>query len=265
MRRGIHDSLSNKDYHEATEFLSSSMIKLMVQSPELYYKTYIQKDIKKEYNDAFDVGTAIHARILEPDEYAKTVVFFSGRRSGKDWEVFRKENAEKIILGDLQKMQIDRMYNSFINSTQGPELLSGGFAEVSLFTQLDGKDIKVRADYLDVRRGSIFDVKSTSGIITEEGFRYKAEGKLYGYDLQAALYADAYSKHFQQEFDFYWIVISKDYNDIKFFKASTAFLEQGRKKYENGIALIKKYENNAWNFEESIIELNPSSLFLGDF
>lgn len=260
MKYGIFTDMSNEDYHSDNEFLSSSRIKLILQSPELYYKKYIKKEVKEESNDAFNVGTAIHARILEPDVYKNTITFYSGRRQGGIWEEFKKANKGKIILGDMQKMQLDRMYNSFMKSELGFNLISRGQAEVSLFISLQNTDIKVRADYLNSRQGKIFDLKSTSGIIEEEKFKYNLESKLYGYDLQAALYVDAYTRHFEnaKEFEFYWIVMSKDFDDIKIFKASPELIEQGRRKYKKALTLIKEYEQKRWEFNEKIIEISTS-------
>ncbi len=259
MKHGLYTDLSNEDYHKDNGFLSSSRIKLILQSPELYYKKYIKKELKEDHIEAFDTGTAIHSRILEPEKYENDIVFFSGRRSGHSWNEFKTANAGKIILGDMQKMQLDRMYNSFRTSELGPKLISDGVAESSLFTSLEGVDIKVRADYINYNSRIIFDLKSQSGMIEEEKFRRNAEGKLYGYDLQAALYIDAYIEKHQQGFDFYWIVMSKDFDDIKFFKASPEFIEQGRRKYKQALKLIKQYEESGWNFKEDIIEIRPSN------
>ncbi len=295
---GLFTDMTNESYHEDNGFLSSSRIKLILQSPEMYYKKYIKKEVKDESNDIFDTGTAIHARILEPDVYAQTVVFFNGTRRGKVWDEFKAANAGKLILGDMQKMQLDRMYESFIKSDLGPKLISGGQSEVSLFTQLNGFNIKVRADYLNVEEGKIFDLKSTSGIISEEKFKYNLESKLYAYDLQAALYVDAYSNnsmrtrivngvtsgqieqcnpsiivytghmhpdYYKKKFEFYWIVMSKDFDDIKFFKASDTLINQGREKYIRALELIKKYESEGWEFKNNIIEVFPSNMFSGEF
>lgn len=261
MKYGLIPDLSNADYHESNGFLSSSMIKLILQSPELYYQKYIKKSTKKEENDAFDVGTAIHARILEPEEYNKTVTFFSGIKRGKIWDEFKKQQEGKIILGDLQKMQLDRMYESFIKSDLGPKLISGGQSEISLFTKLGGFDVKVRADYLNKESGQIFDLKSTAGMLSEEKFKYNLESKLYGYDLQAALYADAYSSVLNRPFEFLWIVMSKDFDDIKFFRASPELIAQGREKYKKALKIIQDYSEKNWEFDNGIIELYPSNSF----
>ncbi len=292
---GLFTDMTNEDYHKDNGFLSSSRIKLILQSPEMYFKKYIKKEIKDESSDIFDTGTAIHSRILEPDVYAQTVVFFNGTRRGKAWDEFKAANVGKLILGDMQKMQLDRMYESFIKSDLGPKLISGGQSEVSLFTNLNGFDIKVRADYLNVNDGKIFDLKSTSGIISEEKFKYNLESKLYGYDLQAALYVDAYSQNSERiyinrtrvvmdaingmlmydgidhpavtrtKFEFYWIVMSKDFDDIKFFKASDTLIAQGREKYIRALELIKKYESEGWEFKNDVIEVFPSNMFSGEF
>lgn len=262
MRKGLYKAsdLTNEEYHSDPDSLSSSGLKLILDSPEMFYKKYILKDVKKEHNDNFDVGTAIHARILEPEEYAKNIVYYSGTRRGKVWDEFKKIHDGKMILGDIQKLQIDTMYDAFIKSEIGPKLLSNGDAELSLFTDLHGIDIRVRADFIDSDRKIIFDLKSTTGNITEEKFQKMVENKFYGYDLQMALYVDAFGTVKDESYDFYWIVMSKDTGDVKFFKASEELIQQGRKKYKRAIELYNKYTAEGWEFKTSIIELMPSNL-----
>ncbi len=259
----ISTTLSNADYHASVGHLSSSQIKLILDSPEKYYKRYISKEVKNASSDAMDVGTAIHMRILEPEEYAKQVIVYTGRRAGSIWEAFKETHKDKLILGSMQQIQLDTMYNSFLKSIKGPELISGGQAEVSLFSNLHEHDIRVRADYINVEKGIIFDLKSTSGIIEDEKFKRSAESKQYGYDLQAALYVDAFSKHYSKPFTFYWIVMSKDYDQIKFYKASSKMIDQGRTKYKKGLDLLIKYHITDWKFENEVIELMPSNIFSG--
>lgn len=262
MKKGIYKptDLSNEEYHADPDSISSSMLKLILDSPELFYKKYILKNLKQDHNDAFDVGTAIHMRILEPEEYTKKITFYSGTRRGKIWDEFKKNNETKLILGDIQKLQIDTMYDAFIKSDLGPKLLSNGKAELSLFTNIQDTSIRVRADFIDTEHKIIFDLKSTTGSITEEKFQKMVENKFYGYDLQMALYIDAFTKEYNIEFDFYWIVMSKDTGQIKFFKASEELIQQGRNKYKRAIELYNKYTLEGWNLESSIIELRPSNL-----
>lgn len=271
MKQGFYTDLSNKEYHAETGFLSSSMLKLILDSPEMYYKKYILKEVSEKHNDAFDVGTAIHTRILEPETYAGTITSFSGVRRGKRWDEFSALHKDKIILGDLQVMQVDKMYEAFLKSELGPALIKDGIPEYSLFTQLNGKPVKVRADYFKLSKDkckiTIFDVKSTTGAIDANSFLKGAESKRLSYDLQSAFYVDAYDKNVMRyisekgttEVEFVWIVISKDIGDIKFFKATPELLEQGREKYKRAMKLIDKYNELGWDFKQEIIDLYPTT------
>ena len=264
MKYGIKFDMPNETYHANDGFLSSSRIKMILQSPEMYYKKYILKELKSDSCEAFDTGTAIHTRILEPNLFEREVTFFSGRKQGIKWEEFQEKNKGKVILGDIQKIQIERMYKAYLESKIAPPIMEGGESEVSLYTQLDGFDIKVRADRLHIEKGLVIDLKSTSGLIEKEKFRYNLESRQYGYDLSAALYVDAFSKYYNQKFEFIWIVLSKDFNDIKCFKATPNLIEQGRKKYKEAFKLITEYSLNNWDFSEKIIDIGPSNNFLGE-
>lgn len=252
MEYGISRTVSHEEYNADTKFQRSSSLKLLLKEPELYHKLYIKGEKKtgaKENADHFDVGTAIHSRILEPDKYKQTVAFYEGRKAGKIYDEFKTLNEGKIILGDMAKLQIDNMYNSIMGSI-AKNYVTGGESEVSCFTQLYGIDVKVRADH---KIGdSIIDLKSTTGFVTVKSFRKTVD--YLDYDLAAALYVDAFKAK-----EFLWVVSSKDYDCTRVFKASESMLERGRKKYREAIENFKKYSENGWNFANEVIEISPES------
>ena len=251
---GIRTDLSSEDYHGDRKFLSSSALKVLRENPELFYRTYIKGEGQKKGSDAFDVGTAIHLKILEPEKFEKEVAFYSGIKRGKLWESFKADNEGKLFLGDIAEMQIQRMNDSIISSI-GKDFVTGGQSEVSVMTMLDGVDIKIRIDHLT---GAITDLKSCSGLITETSFQKAVER--FHYDLSAALYVDAYKAATGLKRPYYWVASSKDFEDTKTFRATTEVLEQGRKKYREAFQLLKKYQANNWDFTKTIIDLYPSKI-----
>jgi exodeoxyribonuclease VIII len=245
---GLYYDISNEDYHGSKEYLSSSQLKLILKDPELFYRTYIKGEKKKESDtEKFDIGTALHTKILEPDKFDSQVTYYSGTKRGKAWDTFKEENEGKIVLGDIAKFQIDRMYNSVITSYALP-YVTGGKSEVSLFTKLHDQKIRVRADHLFSDK--IVDLKSTSGLINEENFSRTVE--YLGYALSAALYCDAFDIQ-----DFYWVVTSKDFEQTVVFRVSAELLQQGRSKYLKAIEMYKKYEKEGWTFAPRVITLRP--------
>lgn len=249
---GITTELAHDDYNNDEHYQRSSSLKLLLKNPELYFMTYIKKEKKvgkEKSKPHFDIGTAIHTRILEPEKFNSTICYFEGLKKGKLFDEFNKLNKGKIILGDLAKLQIENMYSSIMKS-KAKEYVTGGVSEVSCFTSLFGVDVKVRADHK--KDDDIIDLKSTTGIITATSFKKTVD--YLDYDLAAALYVDAF-----QAKNFYWVVSSKDYDCTRIFKASETMLERGRKKYKQAIENLKYYSSIDWKFENDVVEISPDN------
>jgi hypothetical protein len=209
----------------------------MLEDPELFHKMYITREIKdKESSVAFDIGNYYHTAVLEHEG--------------------------KIILkiGDLLKAE--NLIKATKESPVAMELLTGGEPELSCFVELwvcpksgaiytEGLDykldlfkgwiqnhdeveielvdikIKVRADYINLEEGYVFDLKSTTGNAKDV---HKTKNKIssYSYDLSAALYLDIFNAHFLctegediPEFKtFWWTFASKDMQNCKSYWAS---------------------------------------------
>ena len=60
----------NATYHASAE-VSSTHLKTILASPRDYYETYIAKTREREGSKAMLLGSALHARVLEPQNYSK--------------------------------------------------------------------------------------------------------------------------------------------------------------------------------------------------
>lgn len=261
VKEGLYYAMSNENYHSDNGYYSSSALKMLLTNPELFYHMYIKKENKKESNkDHFDLGTAIHSKILEPEKFSSQISFYTGIKRGKAWEDFKSNNEGKIVLGDLAEVKLNRMEESILKS-EGKNFVTGGKSEVSLFTKIKGRKVKVRADHFKFGE-FISDLKSMSGVITELSFMQQCDR--YKYALSAALYFDAFNAisfdgemPFQNFRDFYFVVTSTDFDDTKTFRCTPEFLEEGRKQYLEAFSLLDKYELNNWDFHKGIIDLKP--------
>lgn len=260
MKQGLNLDVTNEEYHSDRAFLSSSGLKKLLDEPEMFYRIYIKNEKLLKESEALKVGTAIHTKILEPEKFDKEIVFFESKRSGRIWEEFRARNADKLILGDLAQTQIIRMSES-INKSLGKDYVTGGQSEVTVCSLIDGISVKVRADH--IKGNFISDLKSMSGLITEQAFRRECERRHY--DLSAALYMDVFNAEMLTQIqDFYFVVSSKDFDDTKVFRCTPELLEQGRWKYKEALRLYKHYSELNWNFSQTVIDLKPSTGYPSD-
>lgn len=201
---------SNKEYHADKEYLSSSSLKLLLEDPAKFYEEKIlgNKPLEEE-NAAFSEGSLTHTLILEPHLVDKEFTFFSGlRKAGPEWEEFKAANDGRTILSAPQRARCMKNLESFKKSKPAVELINGGEAEFTICQELQGVKIKVRADYINVDKGYIADVKTSGFPVTpRESFSFTMDR--YKYDLSAALYAQVAEQFYGKKFEFYFIAISK--------------------------------------------------------
>lgn len=276
LKLGFNEDIDNEDYHADREYLSSSSLKMMLKDPRKFYKVYVENEkVEQSNKSALDLGSYIHARILEPHLVEKEFAVFNGHmRRGKSWDEFLENAGEKIIITRSQKNMADdliRKYEeaSVILGKQGLEekevkissFFEKGFAEQTLCGIIDGIKIKVRFDYRKDFEdfGSINDIKTTSDYI---GTKKSVERICanFDYDLSAALYVDLATQVTGKPHDFYFCFLSKKDGACRIFRASEQMLEKGREKYMEAIQKIKKARESGIYFENRIEELESIEL-----
>ena len=257
LKIGLNEDITNEVYHGDREYESSSSLKMYLKDPKEYHNRYILKLPREEkYKSAYDFGTYIHSLILEPekveDEYA---IFEGASRRGNVYKEFKAANSDKIIITRSQFLQAQSLLEAYTDHQLASSMVKFGNAEQTLCVELEGMKIKVRADY--IKEGQIIDVKTTSD--PTDKFTAGKTCARFDYDLSAALYVDAFSKHFGIEHDFYFLFVNKMTNEIEVLKASKKLLENGRRKYKKSIQLLKKSRETGKYFKEGIQEVDIPS------
>jgi len=238
----IISNLSNKEYHKH-HAISSSNCKDLLISPWSYHH---KKHNPIEPSLAMKFGTMFHSLVLEPKlfdkEYLVADVPKRNTKQGKlDYqELIEKLNYRVLVNTDdflkAQDMSFNLEKNNFVQT-----LLSGGQAEQSVFwtDEATQTQCKARADYINIDRGYIVDLKTTSSLADDINFKHTT--RQYNYDLSAAFYVDGFQKVLDKPLDFFIVVIEKDapYN-YAIYKFSSELLEIGRAKYNNAISVYEK-------------------------
>lgn len=295
--------LSNSEYHAVREgserAYSSSQLKEMLKDPEVFYRTYITKEIVSESVPAFDVGTYIHTAILEPEKLDSECAIYTGAvRRGAAWDAFQAANTGKAILTMSEVEKATNAINGIRNSPIAQQVYSGGAAEVSIFIEVAvlggeiycelpsgtilmlGKDgwvsaggevdlstavryrIKCRADYI-VAGEYIADIKSTTGD-PKNAHSIQSKVRDYQYDMSAALYLDVFNagaaaRDEKACTDFLWTFATKDYAMSRTWAASKKQLQVGRAKWKKAAIELAKYIANDWQFIDEVLEVEPAS------
>lgn len=251
----IKTDISNEDYHGDITSYSSSALKLYLKDPIQFHKKYIlgeKEEIPKGLQAAFDFGSYVHTRILEPHLLDAEYVIYEGD-SFQEKVKLQSDNPDKCVITLDQKKIADKMINSFEEKIVYPEgkkyksFFQRGVAEESMFTELDGLPVKIRTDYRKERKhfASINDVKTTSKKITVDNIKKTCQE--LDYDLSAALYVDVAEKVTGKEHDFFLLFLGKKDFECLLVRASNEFLDRGRQKYKKAIKGIKKsLETGVW-------------------
>jgi hypothetical protein len=210
---------TNSQYHADKTHLSSSSLKLLLEDPHKFYEERILGNKVDVSGSFFDEGTLFHALILEPDIVDKEFAFFDGlRKQGTAWEEFKTQNKGRICMSKPQLERCKYWIAAFKRRKAAVGLISGGVAEQSIFTSLQGVNVKIRCDYVNVEKGYIADLKTSGYSVDRDSFRLTIDK--YKYQLSAALYCTVAEQFYKKPFDFYFIAVAKREADCQVFKLS---------------------------------------------
>lgn len=271
LQEGIHDGISNSDYHGDSEYLSSSGVKLLYEDPKAFHAKYILGENTKtpsRLQEAFDFGSYLHTLILEPELLADEYRIYSGSRDELGFSDFASEHDGFTVVTESQVKAANGLLEKYKKETvllgeQGnarevplSSFFEKGFAEQTFCGELEGVKIKVRPDY---RRefgdfGSIQDVKTTS---EKSLTRYRVEKICvkYGYHISAAMYCDLVEKLTGKPQDFYFLFLSKSSKQVAMFKASETMLKRGRDQYKLALKRYRQAKESGVWYEHVIEEL----------
>jgi len=271
--KGFYKNMKNEDYHNDDTHYSSTTLKKALKGSTYFYDYVVTKSkVEDMPQAALDLGNYLHIALLEPELLeSQTEIFPMQTRGAKTFSSFVLENEGKtvITMGELQTAE--EIINSFNTDSidigeDAPLMCSrifkNGYAEESLFTELDGLPIKVRFDYAIYKEGRIVirDLKTTSSQAnTTQDADYIC--LRYGYYISAALYVDALRTYLSKLgyapatiIDFELVFASKSDYNINMFRISEETLEKGRKQYKAAIALIKMWKEKG-NYSEGLRKL----------
>lgn len=242
---------TNADYHSDTSRISKSGLDKIAKSPAHYFHHYLSDQRpKKEETPALKLGTAIHAAILEPAEFAANYAFLNDAEivaeigggnprlttKYKAWKAeFELNNLGKIILSAADYQACEAMRTAVLAHPTAAKLLAApGLTEQTfLFVEpISGAMCKARPDKVSVIDAVTYliDIKSTEDASVKEFGRSAAN---YGYDKQAAFYSDGFTQATGLDVEaFVFIAVEKSapYNVAVYF-ADDEVIELGRAKY----------------------------------
>ena len=169
---------------------------------------------------AFLVGKYFHTAILEPDKLKSFKIIKSTTRNTK---VYKELSGGELCLLEHEVDKIEAMTDVIMQNTVCRDLIRGANVEYEQpsITELFGNKWKGKADIVNHDDKVIVDLKTTADIN-----KFKSSAYRYNYDSQAYIYQQLFG------YEFIFIVIDKNSNQIGIFDCSNEFLDRGQLKVE---------------------------------
>ena len=183
--------LTNGEYHRRTE-VSASMLKSMAKSWRWFESEYVTHTMPRKETTAMALGTAIHAAVLEPEEFERNYVVTPPEASDRRTKAHKEWRAS--IEGDprvLSQGKYDTIREAMEAVRSHPivrRLLESQDRRIEqsiIFDDLTGVPCRIRPDM--VVPPFIVDIKTTQDAMP--GAFAKQAANLH-YDLQAAHYTE---------------------------------------------------------------------------
>ena len=205
------DNLYYGDYGK--KFLSNSDIATLFSNP-------LALGEPSKQSAAFLVGKYFHTAILEPDKLKSFKIIKSSTRNTK---VYKELSGGELCLLEHEVDKIEAMTDVIMQNTVCRDLIRGANVEYEQpsITELFGNKWKGKADIVNHDDKVIVDLKTTADIN-----KFKSSAYRYNYDSQAYIYQELFG------YEFIFIVIDKNSNQIGIFDCSNDFLDRGQLKVE---------------------------------
>jgi len=244
-KKDILEKMSDDNYYygELNELaLSSSSLKLLLDSPKSYYFT---KKYGQETTQAIRTGHLLHLAILEPEKYDKLKFVEVQSKNTKAYKEAAAEHGKANVFTALERKETERLADAFLKNPTAINMLNDSETEVAGLVEIDGFAFRAKADILK-NKGGIVDLKTTVSVadFNKSAYRYK-------YYLQVAIYCKAFNCSYK---DFTFLVLGKNTLDIGVFKVSKEFYELGLQELKKGIELYKTYIREDFDINDYTIQ-----------
>ena len=94
----VEPYLSHDEYHSISDALGSTGVKTIYSKSVAHYK--FQEFVQKVH---FDVGTAVHIAVLEPDKFDNEVIKCGKNRMTKEYKELKKnKQSNQVIVTDIE-------------------------------------------------------------------------------------------------------------------------------------------------------------------
>lgn len=236
---------TNAEYHSlGKEVISASGLKMIAKKSVAHYLS--SAGIKE--TDSMRLGTAVHAKILEPENYDNDIAVLPEMnlrtKDGRaERDAFEANNKGKTIIRTDDLDTIQGIYLNYRNHPLAPRLLNNAKIEYSHYGEIQGIPIRCRPDAYVEETGVIIDVKTCQDNSPKA---FRSDVFKYGYHIQAAFYCESLKKILDRNFsplNFRFIAVETNYPfSCEVYALSEEMIEWGYKAMEKAWDEWKLYK-----------------------
>lgn len=208
--QGIVHDLPDHVYHSRPE-LSSTQARLLLDSPAKYKYSLTHP---QPHKDAFDLGTAVHTKVLGTGSQTVVLDFPDFRTKAAREARDEAREAGLVVISPAQSEQVDGMAEAVLAHPTGRVLFEqAGHAEASVFaTDLNtGVDLRARFDFLpdlNATNPVAVDLKTTAKAASEAEFTKTVAN--FQYDVQDMHYEHTLALATGAEIPFVFVVVETE-------------------------------------------------------
>jgi hypothetical protein len=219
------------------KFLSNSDIGTLLSNP-----LALGSEVKS--SPAILIGKYFHTALLEPDKLKDFKVIAAATRNTK---VYKDESEGELCLLQSEVDMVKSMTDKIVDTRMCKDLINKNNCEyeVPMITELYGNNWKGKADVVNNEEEFVIDLKTTADIN-----KFRTSAFRYNYDSQAYIYKELFG------YDFIFIVIDKNTNQVGLFECSEEFLRSGERKVEKASEVYNLF------FKDK--DFDPSQYFINE-
>ena len=238
----VLDNMNSDEYYYgflATRVLSSSIIKMILDSPRTY-SHYLRNSDAFDDSSALKIGRYLHVSVLEPHKVNDLfeVVPVKTRTSNAFKEAVA--NTRKTVLTQSEHDKVMYMVDALMTKNAVLDLLKGAEFEVPAVGLIHDIPFRAKADIL--RPYAVVDLKTTADAKT---FPQAARNKWH-YDIQAVLYSMLFNRDPKS---FVFICVDKGSYDVGIFTMTDEAVQSGLKKLKKACDIYAQFFGQ-YAFEE---------------
>ena len=264
----IHHEMPDGIYHSRPE-LSSTGARLLLPEYKGSPKKFKWAETHRRTSRAFDIGHAVHAKVLGvgagivtyPPEHLTPSGNASTKAATVAWEDEQRV-AGLVPIGAWDAQKVNAMSDAVLmHPTARPIFEVAEHREVSVFAEIDGVPVRARFDALsgETPNGIYAADLKTGDDATKSGFE-KSVAK-WGYDVQEGHYEDVYQASEGRPIDeFFFVCVEKSGPyEVAVHRLPVIWLEMGKAKAAEARRIYKEcVESGVWpGYDTEIQFLDP--------